>query len=419
MSLFAIIAGWVILLSSCSKNELSHYKTSLESDKSQVYIQEHNYLKGLLFEMDFEVPRFFLFGMGRNQKMIYKNGALTDLEGNIIHKWNVIHDEIYPNLYEVHLIAKGEKEEDTRKEILIKEDSKGIWIYEDSICRSAIEGEANLQEICLPTFNGYKYPETLKVLLHEVLINIKDGIPYPNFLVYHKPFYRDAFIIALCLAATNNSHLIHEWIRNIDTIYDKLAEINEADNLGELLYLISLLPEDKRNKKIIQDILDEANRISVIDSNGICYIEGYTDGAILPIYQTLLLKYGIQKLQLIDSFQISNRYDYYTDLLWMAQEMHHPSAYYNFKYQIKSLYKNYITKYFDYPYLNWAKAHYHRSTFAPWHKQLYPLSWEKFGNRADLKQMNIIDYQAADKKIIYPHAWCAAEMFLYLLEFKE
>lgn len=85
MSLFAIIAGWVILLYSCSKNELSHYKTSLESNKSQVYIQEQNYLKGLLFEMDFEVPRFFLFGMGRNQKMIYKNGALTDLEGNIIH----------------------------------------------------------------------------------------------------------------------------------------------------------------------------------------------------------------------------------------------------------------------------------------------------------------------------------------------
>ncbi|MCD7850880.1 MAG: hypothetical protein LUH63_14785 [Parabacteroides sp.] len=332
---------------------------------------------------------------------------MLDFDGNVQYHWDILGDEIRPNEYEVRLHLAG-----GRDTVLLKEDQVGIWIIQDSV-RSCIR--EHIRAINLPSFKEYRYPEVLKVLLHEVLINVKDGVPYPNTLVYHTPWYRDAFIIAMCLQVTNNEGLILSWINSLEDVYDYNIEDKEADNLGQLLYLISLSPKEERNEQLIQIVLHEAQSISVKDETEIdCYISGYTDGAILPVYQTLLLKFGLENLSMKDDFDISLPADYYTDLLWVYKK----KKVSHLKYVLKSIYKRSIKRDFAYPYLDWAKAHYHCSTFAPVSAQSYPLSWEYGGNNADLEKMLIIDADALKKNVLYPHAWHAAEMFLYLLEFK-
>lgn len=404
---------WVfpILLPGCYFDKLHEYEVQKDCTDLE-YLSEIKYLQSVFYEEDLSAPAFFLFGMGRNDKFIYKNGQLYDLDGNILHSWNIQGEAIRPSKYEVCLYLEGGKDS-----LLLKEDQLGIWMIQDSV-KSRIGGDSTNQEIInLPEFKGFRYPEVLKVLLHEVLFNVKDGVPYPNVLVYHTPWYRDAFVIAMCLCATNNENLILPWINSLENVYDCNVKENEADNLGQLLYLISLCPEDDRNEDLIQKVLHEAESISVGNSTEILdrYIQGYTDGAILPVYQTLLLKYGMANLAIKDEYYISLPADYYTDLLWMYKEK--DVSY--LKYVVKNIYKRSIKRDFSYPYLDWAKAHYHYSTFAPVSAQAYPLSWEYGGNNADLEKMLIVDNDAIKKNVLYPHAWHAAEMFLYLLEFKD
>lgn len=40
----------------------------------------------------------FLLGMGRNDKFIYKNGHLYDLNGTILYSWNIQNEEIRPSV---------------------------------------------------------------------------------------------------------------------------------------------------------------------------------------------------------------------------------------------------------------------------------------------------------------------------------
>ena len=36
-------------------------------------------------------------------------------------------------------------------------------------------------------FKGYRFPQIMKVLHQEILVNINDGLPVPNYFVYKKP----------------------------------------------------------------------------------------------------------------------------------------------------------------------------------------------------------------------------------------
>jgi len=67
----------------------------------------------------------------------------------------------------------------------------------------------------LPVFKDYAYDSVLKVLLHEILINIDNGLPLPNIMVYKKLWYRDATLMAMVLKETGNLRLIKDWILNI------------------------------------------------------------------------------------------------------------------------------------------------------------------------------------------------------------
>ncbi len=110
------------------------------------------------------------------------------------------------------------------------------------------------------TFKAYKYSEVLKVLHHEILINILDSKPLPNYLVYSNPWRRDAAMMAMCLDSTGNLQLIENWVMSIDDPYDRNnAGETEADNLGQTLYLVSLFSDTTH--PVVQKILKEIPRL--------------------------------------------------------------------------------------------------------------------------------------------------------------
>mgnify|MGYP004580225379 CR=1 FL=1 len=63
-------------------------------------------------------------------------------------------------------------------------------------------------------------------------------------------------------------------------------DYNEADNLGELLYLKSLFPRLK-NTPIVDAVQKEANRISVKENGG-RWLKGKVDYADKNVYATKL-----------------------------------------------------------------------------------------------------------------------------------
>jgi hypothetical protein len=121
------------------------------------------------------------------------------------------------------------------------------------------------------------------VLHHEVLVNVTDAGPLPNFYVYKKPWYRDGAMMALCLRATGNLDVIRDWIMGLTEPFDRNnAGENEADNLGQALFLISLVSD--RNHPLVPKIQKELIRFQVQDQDS-RYIKGRSDFAEHPVYQ--------------------------------------------------------------------------------------------------------------------------------------
>ena len=123
------------------------------------------------------VVNFFFFGMGDRLKMVYKGGVLYNAKtGKALRRWKVKTAIISPSEYLVHLELENGKAVD------IQEDMKGVYIYENNM--QIIMAESRLS---LPSFLDNKYAPVLRVLHHEILINVDEGLPLPNFLVYQIP----------------------------------------------------------------------------------------------------------------------------------------------------------------------------------------------------------------------------------------
>lgn len=67
----------------------------------------------------------------------------------------------------------------------------------------------------------------------EILMNVDEGLPLPNFLVYQKLTYRSAAMMTMVLKQTNNLNLISNGVKNLKEPYDRNVEM-----LGEVLKLI-------------------------------------------------------------------------------------------------------------------------------------------------------------------------------------
>jgi acetyl esterase/lipase len=339
-----------------------------------------------------EVP-FFLFGMGPRTKLLYKDGALTDVaSGETVERWNVEKEIILPPDYAVVIdtIDGGR--------IRVVEDEQGVWV-EQSENRRAVAGTD--KPVRLPAFADCRYPQVLRVLHQELLVNVIDGNPVPNHFVYPKPWYRDGAMMALCFEATGNLEVIRDWVLGLREPYDRNNNgETEADNLGQALYLISLFSD--RNHPLVAKVLEEFPRFEVDGPDG-KYIKGRSDFAEHPAYQTKWAKYGLEALGLADPYVVPHVQDSYSALFWMD-------------------YKDTYVRGKDadnkgpYPYLGWACDHFHGTKTSPISNRDYPLTWEQRASQADYEGMKIVSEEYTDERLAAPHTWHAAEVFLYLLD---
>ena len=345
-----------------------------------------------------ELPnvRFYLFGMGLRPKYLYRDGKLVELRtGVIVGQWKVKSDVILPAEYRV-VITK----EDGNK-MQIAEDENAIWIT-DATNRVII---AKTQvPVKLPMFENHKYSQVLRVLHQEMLVNVTAAGPVPNFFVYKKPWYRDAAMMGMALQKTGNLRPIRDWIMNLNDPFDRNNNgETEADNLGQALYLISLVSDKKH--ALAPAILLAAKQFEQDSPRG-KYILGRTDFAEHPVYQTKWLKYGLRALGLADSFAVPEITDSYSALFWMDYRDVHVIS--NKDAQDRE----------NYPYLGWASDHFYRRKTSPISNRDYPLTWEKNASQADYNGLAMLDQVYIDQKLAAPHTWHAAEIFLYLLDQK-
>lgn len=342
----------------------------------------------------YDVPdvKFFLFGMGARTKLLYRDGILFDAKsGRELQRWKVRKELIVPPDYAVSL----ELEDGTT--LTVREDFEAVWL-EQGGRRTALEGTRSA--VKLPDFAGKKFPLVLRVLHQELLVNIVEAGPVPNFFVYEKPWYRDGAMVALALRETGNLGLLKPWILGLREPFDRNNKgETEADNLGQVLFLISLVAD--KNHPLVAKVLAEVPRFERTNATG-RYILGRSDFNDHPVYQTKWLKYGLRSLGLPDFYVIPKVADSYGALFWMDYREQHMAG-----------------KDSDdrgrYPYLGWACDHFHGRRKSPLSNRDYPLTWEEHASEARYDGLKIISPALVKRRLSPPHTWHAAEAFLLLL----
>lgn len=334
---------------------------------------------------------FVLFGLGRRRKMVYRKGALIDLaRRGEIRRWDVAEERIHPAGPRVQLRTRA------GESVVIRSDEHGIWIEEHGQAAAVSHGP-----ISLPAFEGHRYAALLQRLLIEVLLNVVDGVPLPNLLVYRRPWYRDAAMVCMVLQRTGQLELVRDWIMGLDELYDRNHRGDgETDNLGQTLYMISLVSDAAH--PLVRRVLEEAERCRRDEHLG-----GRTDFAEHPVYQTKWLKFGLRSLGLEDGWKVPATPDSYSALFWMDYRDQHVASP-AFSARDRE----------SYPYLAWAEAHFHG-----WEPPMQLagdgtglLTWEAEASEADYEGMAVADPALVARKVCVPHSWHAAEMFLYLHE---
>ena len=210
-------------------------------------------------------------------------------------------------------------------------------------------------------------------------------------------------MMAMALKATGNLDVIREWILGLRDPYDRNnGGESEADNLGQALYLISLVSD--RSHPLVAGILAEVRRLEVVQG-GAKFIQGRSDFAEHPVYQTKWLKFGLRGVGLADDYTIPPQPDSYSALFWWDYRDAHVRG-------------NDSRDRGNYPYLGWACDHFHGEKGSPISTRDYPLTWEQKASQAKYPGMDVIDPIFAEHRIAAPHTWHAAEVLLYLLEMR-
>jgi hypothetical protein len=333
---------------------------------------------------------FFLFGMGNRRKLLYKAGALYDaLTGELLRSWSPIHEQIVPHEYAVKWQTRD------GKTYSLREDETGVCLRVEGT-QTYLTGNP----VHLPDFKGSSHAHVLKVLLHEILVNVQDGKPLTNFLARTAPTYRDGAIISESLRRTGNLALVKDWILGLKEPFDYAREgEREPDNLGQALFLISMVSD--KGHPLVNEIMNQATAFRNTD-----YIDGRTDAAEHPVYQTKWLKFGLKSLGLQDPYKIPVAFDPYSSVFWMDfRDI--PSNGPPFPEKTKEAC----------PHLAWAEAHFHNwDPPMPIGAKAYPLSWEVQDEKNPPYGMSIISPDFLERRIAAPQARHASEMLLYYLD---
>ena len=341
---------------------------------------------------------YYIFGMGTRNKYLFtqENGRNTyQLIESEKKKVIASHISLEKMDYENYTILARNENNETIK---IFENEKGIYIQTGDKLVCLDESSS----IHIPDFAGYAHEKQLKKLFNEIMVNISanpiEGVK-PNVFAYSGAWYRDGAMAAMALKRTNNLKQVQPFINSIEKLYDEENGEKEADNLGELLYILSL--SEKKNDLLINKVINEAKRITNKDG----YIEGRTDGGDHPAYATGWLIYGLNSLgRDTSSWKMPDIEDSYRPLLWfMEKENNTKVNQYNIPY--------------DYQYLYYAKLHYYGMKVD--NHNVYPMSFESDGLMAQFDEMKKINDNYQENRMVVPHVWSAAEMFLYYLDWDE
>lgn len=375
---FAFTATQHVFAQGSPQQQLQVYREALNKLR-----QEHTNIR--------EMPdlKFFLFGMGDRTKFLYKDGKLKDAKtGEVKKEWKVKKEIIVPSEYLVYL------ETENGKRIRIQENEKGVYITEGKR-----ETALSQSKINLPVFKDHPFAPVLRTLHHEILINVDGGLPVPNFMVYKKPWYRDATLMAMVMQQTSNLHLIKHWIMNIRDPFDRNNHgMSEADNSGQVLFLISLVSD--KNHPTVKIVLDSLKQFEKDN-----YIEGKTDYNLHPVFQTKWIKYGLKSigLQNLDKYEIPKVYDSYSSLFWWDYKAQHVNG----KRFDEGSSKNY-------PYLVWAEDHFFSEKKGIVTDKDYPLSWEAHASDANYPGLSILDGDLVKEKLSPPHTLaCCRNVFAF------
>lgn len=331
---------------------------------------------------------FLLLGAGPRRKLLYRRGRLLDaLTGELLRAWEPARERFDAGEYRVECEARG------GRRVLIREDEEGVWLEEEGATERLARGW-----VSLPRFQGVPHAPRLRALHHEMLVNIVAGRPVPNLLVYPRPWYRDAAMVCMCLKATGNLSLVERWILGLTEPFDRNnAGDCEPDNLGQALYLVSLVSD--ASHPAVPAVLRAAREMTEH-----AHLVGPTDGAPHPVYQAKWMNYGLRALGLEDRYRIPPVYDSYSALFWMDwREAHVPGPRFDTHTTAR------------YPYLAWAEAHFFGQP-PPTHllRESPPLTWEAEASQARYEGMRVVSPELERARTCLPHTWHAAEAFLYL-----
>ena len=332
-------------------------------------------------------PNRVLMGMGQRGKYVLEKTEIN----YIFYKYDIEtkHKTILlENLTNVEFNALNytiKCLDEQGKQVSILENEIGIYLKKDNVVITLDDSNY----INIPSYEGYSYSDYLKILFYETMVNVLPNGFTPNYITYGNFWYRDGAIMAMVLEATDNLSQMRLDV-DVDDVYDGArGGVDEPDNLGELLFMLSL--QEEKNWPVINAVLAEAERIKQADN---C-IHGLTDGSDLYVYQTTWLKFGMERLGLDSSaYDVTNKVDGYSNMCWWYTRGNSN----NYPYDIESM-ENTL---FDintcwYPYLEIARLHYHEKRINLPTNLNYPISFE-YSN-------------------CYPHAWSSAELLLYLLEY--
>ena len=332
---------------------------------------------------------FLLFGLGDRPKFVFQGGALRRAPGGEpVHEW-ARGAEAVPVPSEGRVELGGEP--------IVWEDADGLFWRDGGAPMRVAGSGAGLR---LPDFAGHPHAPFLRTLLREILVNVDGGVPLPNFYVYRKPWRRDGAMMAMVLEATGNLGLLEGWARSLDDPFDRNNWGNEEpDNLGQTLYLLGRL--GLGDHPLVARTVAESRRRLGPDGA----LRGNTDGRPHPAYCGAWLRLGLEACGLDASWvPVPDGPDDYGPLFWMRREWIGPQA--------AATAVSYDARY---PYLWWAKAHFHRLPVPPERlAPASPLTWEQHASQADYGAIAPLSPAWAAARFSAPHTWHAAEMFLYL-----
>lgn len=334
-----------------------------------------------------------IFGEGSRQLHIFTSGRLIEAAtGREVDGWDVLAESLDADGRGLSLVTRAGR-------VRLYEDEEALWREADGHREALTQGPVNW-----PDFSQHPHGLLLSRLLHETLVNIDKGQPLPNALVYTRPWMRDAAMVSMVLQRTGNLGLIRDWVLGLADPFDRNnAGIEEPDNLGQVLYLLSHFAGAEHS--LVPQILATTERFREGD-----HLTGQTDFGEHPVYQTQWFKWGLRALNIDDPFIIPVKEDSYAGLFWMDFREHYRGPEVG-RYQGTA----------DYPYLGWAEAHTLQLT-PPWsllgdrESTKMALTWESKASQADYAALKPYAPQDAEERISRPHSWHAAEAFLYLLE---